>query len=274
MMGWYDKKYTRFEICRAASFHVTALKVESKYTYRGIRVHTTKDVDHYLMYFGPDVTTWYVSGFTFNWKKFIDEHKLPINASSHANYKKWYRNIYRESYGSYILKKELVFDIDRKEGVPFETVGNAAARLVDVLMDSGFRGVSAIFSGQGGYHVVVDNMEPYIKQFGLELAARTPKAFAYVAIEMAKKVLDTAFSKNFEDRGGDGRTYERFKVDYSPMFPSGIRKMPYTITSSGTVVFPVERRELDRIDDIEYFMPDNLLSKYKIAGRGIPKLYS
>lgn len=282
----------RFECIRYAGHRISHLRRvvdtdpdtgEKKHVwFRDVSIYRLADLDFTVSRYGlpnDEKRPWsfYVSGFTFDWFKFTKDHGNPPSYVSRREHKAWRADTFQEVMDEYILKKDLVFEIDRHDDQPLDVAGRAAQWLLDGLNDKGMlhKDTECIFSGSGGYHVVVPDVEEFFDDIGYTMYKRTAKALSRGAIGVAQYLMDEFLhDSHVKDHGGRGRDYQDYDIHFSPMFPQGVRRCAYALTEYGTISLPVTSKELVEVTNTDYYRPYNVMNKYRIKGRGCPDVYN
>jgi len=284
-------KIVRFEAMRYAAHRVCHLRRrvgldtdsgEKKYMwFRDVSVYRVADIDFIVSRYGlpdNDKNPWsfYVSGFTFDWPRFNNEQGRPPSFVSRREHNAWRDDVFKPGLDDYILRKDLVFEIDRHKDQPLDVAGRAAQWLLDGLNDKGMLhvGTECIFSGDGGYHVVVPDVEEFFDDIGYKMYKRTAKSLSRGAIAVAQYLLDEFLpGSHVANHGGRGRDYAEYDIHFSPMFPQGVRRCAYALTEYGTISLPVTSKELTEVTDVNYYKPYRVMNRYRIKGRGCPSVY-
>lgn len=268
MSIWFSKVFTRFECSRYVANRIISVRKDGRWV-RGLHAINPDHIKYLDDMFGPGPSyDMYVSGFTFAWDRFIKEYGPIPSSANRAMYYSWVHEKMVPNLKDFINKKDIVFEIDRKEGHGIRTAGSCALRIRDSLRSLDIKDIHFIFSGRGGYHVIAEDGEKYFKTLQSTIYGRTPESLSHAAIQAAQNLLDETFKEPFLDQGGRGRSYDTVDIHFSPMFPQGLRKAAYSLTSHGTVALPVSEKELDEVDDIQHYTPLNVLKNYAIKGRG------
>jgi DNA primase len=210
--------------------------------------------------FGP-VYSLYVTGFTFAWDRFYRDNGGPPPSPKRKEYSYWAKNELADKLEDYILSKDIAFDVDARNG-RIKTAGEHSLTISDHLDDIGMRHYH-IFSGTKGYHTVIENGQDLFKE-----PASSPDDLFRAAVKIARDLLDDIFDDPYLDRGNSGRSYDDVEIDFSPMFPQGVRKAAYSLTDNGTVALPVNDSDLAGVDNTDHYRPENIMKKYRIKGRG------
>ena len=268
-MPWFDKVFTRFECCRYTANRLVAVRHGQRW-FRNIHCNTQEHVEFIDTAFEDDYSM-YVNGFTIDWARFRDEVGYPpVSVLKMTEYSRWCKEHLIPVMHDYIGTKDLVFDVDGRDGTPLAVVGAVALRIMDYLDEHGMP-YHVMFSGRKGYHIVADDMERYLDDYKVNMLGSSLQSLSYGAIALAQSVLDDALVGDvYVDHAGQGRSYDDVNIDFSPMYPQGVRKAAYSITNHGTIALPVGRSELRHVDSIDYYRPEPVLQNYKIKGRGIP----
>lgn len=270
-MHWFDPVYTRFECARYISNRITAVRTPTEetgvYTWRrGIHAGRPEDVQYVNGMF--ERYDMYVTGFTFAWDRFSKEIGLPPSLTNWNGYSEWLKEKLKPNFKDYINTKDIVWEIDRKAGHGLLVAGEYGLKIRDALRSLNIKDFHMLFSGKGGYHIVIEDGERFYKDFQVPIQGRTPESLSWASIESAKNLLDNTLAEPFFDQGGKGRSYERVDIHFSPMYPQGVRKAAYSLTTNGTVALPVTEKELASVDDISFYTPLSVLKNYRIKGRG------
>lgn len=294
MTSWHN--LLKFEAAKYAGYRLSHIRKKIKAPedsddefnyiwYRDVSIYRVSDIDYIISKYGlPDIgrgpddaSRWslYVSGFTFDWSKFIKENGRPPSFISRKLHTDWRENVLKPNLAEFILKKDLVFEIDRKKGEGLRVAGNVATAIIECIHDKGMltNDTHVMFSGRGGYHVIIPDVEQYFDDFGVDMYKRTIKALSHGAISVAQQLLDEIYpGDHIRDGKGQGRDYEEFDIHFSPMYPQGVRRCAYELTEYGTISFPVTLTELEKAGDVNFYRPGVLLNNYRISGRGCPKV--
>lgn len=267
MTDWFDRTYTLTECCKQTANRIVAIRRKDVW-YRGFYASMPKHIE-FLHRIHQPVYSMYVSGFTFDWGRFKNEHgQLPSATNRHA-YRDWVADNIVPALNDLILTKDLVFEIDKRKGVNVSVAGEYALRIIEYLRSNSMKHY-IIFSGGNGYHVVAEDVEQYLEKYDINMTGRTIRSLSWAAIAIASKILDEIFGDEpYVDQRSKGRSYDDVDIHFSPMYPQGVRKAPYSLTDYGTVALPVGEHELRMVDDVEYYLPRNILNKYTIVNRGI-----
>lgn len=266
MTRWYNQAFTKFEMLKCVKDRIVDFRSKNGVWWRGIKISKLADIDYHVKKFpGADC---YVTGFTFNWQSFIDDHGLPPSVGLPKEHNIWRTDVLRPNMGNYIITKDLVFDIDSDD---LSLASHKTIVLNDWLKDHGIDYNHHVsFSGKHGYHIVVDDCERYFDLYDINLFKRTPDALAHCCIALWGKILDDAFPDEFYvDHGKRGRNYDNYGIHCSPMLPWGVRKAPYSMTKHETVVLPITNKILSSNPSDNYFNEKQVLNNFKIKNRGL-----
>ena len=271
MTDWFKPVYTRFECCRYTANRIVSIRYDDKNDKRHWLHHihaSNPDQIGFLHDIFKPVYSMYVSGVTFDWKTFMSDFGKPLPVLNRKEFSEWNNENLESNIYDYILGKDITFDVDRHENISLLKPALYSLKIIDYLHDKGID-QHTIFSGDGGYHVVVENGEKLFGDYGIEQTAESVQALSYCAIEVASRMLDEIFDDTYVDQQSKGRSYDDVDIHFSPMQdPKGVRKAAYSLTDYGTVSLPVGRKELETVDDPKYYSPRNILDNYKIVKRG------
>ena len=268
MPPWFAPTFTRFECARYCTGRIVTVKQGAGF-YRGMLISNPDHVNALDGLYGSDGSyNMYVSGYTWDWKSFIDRYGIPPSFTDGTAFNAWRKDKMTPSLSEFILKKDLVFEVDHAADKGLQATVPYVTAITNNLASRGWP-FHVLFSGGHGYHIIAEDCERYFTPAGIECFARSINALAYAAIELAGKVLDEALAgQAFKDMGQAGRDYADASIHYSPMMPQGLRKAGYSVTEHGTVCLPVSKSDVIKAQDKGYYDAARVIKMFRIKGRG------